>query len=732
MHDVTGRLARASSRHPWRTVALWCVAIVLSVGAIAGLLGSSLTTDAEMTNDPESYRGYDVLDAHFPPSTDYVDELVVVRSRTATVDDAPFRAKVESLAGAIEATGVTQPVRTFLTSGDRALVSPDRHATVIPVGLTGDGDASVERVINVVDAASGGAFETAITGEFTADRDFSKLSEEDLQKGELEFGLPVALFVLLLVFGAVVAGLVPVLVALVAIAVALGLTALVGQAFDLSVYVVNMISGMGLALGIDYSLFVVSRYREERRLGSSELASIATVGSTASRAVLFSGSAFVLAMVGMVLVPDTILRSLATGAILVGVVTVLAALTLLPAVLALLGDRVNALRVPWLGRRVERSAGAEGRVWSRVVRSVTAAPWLAAVLSVGFLVAAALPILTIETGLTGVRELPDRFHAKRGFTMLEQSFGVGTPDSVQVVVEGDVRSAPLRAAVAELARRVDRAPEFLQPDVSTSPDGRVAKVEALVAGDSRDERAIAAVRRLRSDVAPAVFAGLDAKVLVTGETAEVIDYRKLTEHWLPIVFGFVLGLSFVLLTVAFRTIVLPAVAIALNLLSVSAAYGLMVLVFIHGVGRDLFGFTEVDVIAAWLPLFLFAVLFGLSMDYTVFLLSRIRERVAAGERTIDAVVHGVSSTARIVTGAALIIIAVFVGFATGDQVEFQQMGFGVAVSLLIDATLVRLVLLPAVLALLGERTWYLPRVLRWLPHVEIEGAGRAARPEPGA
>jgi RND superfamily putative drug exporter len=708
------------------------VAIVLSVGAIAGLLGSSLTTDAEMTNDPESYRGYDVLDAHFPPSTDYVDELVVVRSRTATVDDAPFRAKVESLAGAIEATGVTQPVRTFLTSGDRALVSPDRHATVIPVGLTGDGDASVERVIDVVDAASGGAFETAITGEFTADRDFSKLSEEDLQKGELEFGLPVALFVLLLVFGAVVAGLVPVLVALVAIAVALGLTALVGQAFDLSVYVVNMISGMGLALGIDYSLFVVSRYREERRLGSSELASIATVGSTASRAVLFSGSAFVLAMVGMVLVPDTILRSLATGAILVGVVTVLAALTLLPAVLALLGDRVNALRVPWLGRRVERSAGAEGRVWSRVVRSVTAAPWLAAVLSVGFLVAAALPILTIETGLTGVRELPDRFHAKRGFTMLEQSFGVGTPDSVQVVVEGDVRSAPLRAAVAELARRVDRAPEFLQPDVSTSPDGRVAKVEALVAGDSRDERAIAAVRRLRSDVAPAVFAGLDAKVLVTGETAEVIDYRKLTEHWLPIVFGFVLGLSFVLLTVAFRTIVLPAVAIALNLLSVSAAYGLMVLVFIHGVGRDLFGFTEVDVIAAWLPLFLFAVLFGLSMDYTVFLLSRIRERVAASERTIDAVVHGVSSTARIVTGAALIIIAVFVGFATGDQVEFQQMGFGVAVSLLIDATLVRLVLLPAVLALLGERTWYLPRVLRWLPHLEIEGAGHAARPEPGA
>jgi RND superfamily putative drug exporter len=721
MKDVTGRLARASSGHPWRTVALWAAAVVLSVGTVAGLLGSALTTDAEMTNDPESYRGYDVLNEHFPPSRDYVNELIVVRSRTLSVSDRAFRAKVEALADAIEATGVTQPVRTYYTSRDPAFVSPSRRATVIPVGLTGDGDENVERVIAAVDAASGGAFETAITGEFTADRDFTKLSEEDLQKGELQFGLPVALIVLLLVFGAVVAGLVPVLVALVAIVVSLGLTALVGQGFDLSIYVVNMISGMGLALGIDYSLFVVSRYREERRLGSDELTSIGTVGSTACRAVLFSGSAFVLAMAGMVLVPDTILRSLATGAILVGIVTVLAALTLLPAVLALLGDRVNALRIPWLGRRIERSAGTEGRVWSHVVRSVIRAPWLAAVLSVAFLVAAALPILTIETGLTGVRELPDRFHAKRGFTMLEQSFGVGTPDSVQVVVEGAVRSAPLRAAVAELARRVGGAEAFLPADVSISPDGRVAKIEALVAGDSRDERALAAVERLRTDVAPSVFAGRDAEVLVTGETAEVLDYRHLTDRWLPIVFVFVLGLSFVLLTVAFRTIVLPAVAIALNLLSVGAAYGLIVLVFLHGVGRDFLGFTEVDVIAAWLPLFLFAVLFGLSMDYTVFLLSRIRERVAIGERTTDAVVHGVSSTARIITGAALIIIAVFVGFATGDQVEFQQMGFGIAVSLFIDATLVRLVLLPAVLALLGERTWYLPRWLGWLPHVEIEG-----------
>ena len=727
--DVTGRLARAASAHPWRTLALWGAAILLSVGAVAALLGSSLTTDARMTNDPESYRAYDLVARHFPPSTDYVNELVVVRSQQHTVDEPVFRTRVASLAAALQLTGVVQPVRSFYATGERRLVSRDRHATILTLGLIGDGDAEIGQVLDVVDAAAGGSFQTTITGEFTADHDFTRLSQEDLEKGELEFGLPVALVVLLLVFGAVVAGLLPVLVALVSIAVALGLTALVGQAFDLSIYVVNMISGMGLALGIDYSLFVVSRFREERRLGHETLDAIGTVGSTACRAVLFSGSAFVLAMLGMVLVPDTILRSLATGAVLVGVVTVLAALTLLPAVIALLGDRVNALRVPWLGRRTEESAGAEGRMWSRVVGLVTRAPVAAMVASVGLLVAAAVPILAIQTGLTGVRELPDRFHAKRGFAMLEREFGVGTPDTVQVVVEGDVGSARLRAAVVELERRVAGDPAFLAPEASTSPDGRLAKVEALVVGDSRDERALAAVQRLRSEVVPTVLSGLAAKGLVTGETAEVIDYRKLTDRWLPIVFGFVLGLSFLLLTLAFRSVVLPAVAIGLNLLSVGAAYGLIVLVFLEGVGRDLLGFTDVDVIAAWLPLFLFAVLFGLSMDYTVFLLSRIRERVAIGEPTRDAVGHAVASTARIITGAALIIIAVFVGFAAGDQVEFQQMGFGIAVSLLIDATLVRLVLLPAVLTVLGERTWYLPRWLGWLPHLEIEGAAANA---PGA
>ena len=722
LNDLTRRLAHASASHPWRTLGAWALALVASIAMIVALLGSALTTEGEMTNDPESYRGYDLIAEHFPfDPAEAVDELVVVRSATVTVEAPAFREHVENLAFELQASGHVESARDVYSTGDRSLVAPGGHATVVPLFLGPSGEDGVGEIVAIVDAAERDGFETAITGEFTADEDYQRLSEEDLQKGEFQFGLPAALIVLLLVFGSIVAGLVPVVMALVAIAVALALTALVGQGFDLSVFVVNMLTGMGLALGIDYALFIVSRYREERNRGRGELDAITVTGATASRAVLFSGTAFVLAMVGMVLVPDTILRSLATGAILVGIVSVLAALTLLPAILGLLGDRVNALRIPWLGRRIERSAGTEGRTWSRVVRFVMRTPLVSAAVSVAVLVALALPVLDFDTGFSGIRTLPDRFPSKQGFAMLEESFGVGTVDDVQVVVEGDVHAPQVSAGIDRIADAVRADAEFRDVEVSMADDGRAALVEALVVGDSRDKRALAAVEKLRDESVPEALGSTGAVALVTGETAETIDYRELTSRWLPIVFAFVLGLSFVLLAVAFRSIVMPLVAIALNLLSVSAAYGLLLLVFVKGHGNDLLGFSQVEVIAAWLPLFLFSVLFGLSMDYTVFLLSRIRELHSRGQTARDAVAHAVGSTGRIITGAALIIIMVFVGFAAGDQVEFQQMGFGIAVSLLIDATLIRLVLMPAVLALLGERAWYLPSWLDWLPHMEIEG-----------
>ena len=697
----------SAARHPGLTVGAWVAAAVLSIALIALFLGDALSGEAEQLNNPESEQAYQLIGERIPPTGDFTTDVVVVHSDSLAVADPRFKRKLEELDLRLRSTpGV-------LNVADRPAAQTD-HAVVIPVGLVDESAAEnlSERLAPLDDET----FDLDATGEWSVERDFLTLSEEDLQKGELQFGLPVALVVLLLVFGAVIAGLVPLALALVAIITALGLTSLVGIPFDLSIFTVNMLTGMGLALGIDYSLFVVSRFREERAAGRDELDAIAAAGATASRAVLFSGGAFVVAMFGLLLIPSTIFRSLATGAILVGATSVAAALTLLPAVLSLLGDRVNALRIPLIGRGTERGTGAEGRFWGAIVRAVMRRPVVSLVLSTGLLVLLALPVLEYRTGEAGIRTLPDRFESKQGFNALEREFGVGTTDDVQVVVDGDVGAPATRAGVDRLVRKMRADRRLRQVEADVRPEARVALIEALPVGDSRDEAALAVVRELRNEAIPG------ARVLVTGETAESIDYYALTDRWLPILIAFVLGLSFVLLTVAFRSIVVATTAIVLNLLSVSAAYGVLILVFQEGFGNELLGFQQVDFIEAWVPLFLFAVLFGLSMDYNVFLLSRIRERYVQTGDNDEAVRHGIGSTARIITGAALIIIAVFGGFAVGDLVMFQQMGFGVAVSLLIDATVIRSILLPSIMKLLGDRNWYLPSWLRWLPDFHVEGS----------
>ncbi len=711
---MTQRLALASARHPMRTILIWVAACLLAVAAVALLLGDALTSEAEVTNNPESYQGYDLMNERLAatrtPETDpLTTDVLLIRSSTLAVGDPAFRQKVDALRAELRATpGVLNVADEPAAQGDRALA--------ISLGL--GGEEAAESVIELVERADEEPFDVTTTGEWIVDRDFNKLSQSDLQEGELKFGLPVALIVLLLVFGAVVAGLIPLLLAIVAILTALGLTALVGSVTDLSLFVVNMLTGMGLALGIDYSLFVVSRFREERSGGREKLDAIAASGATASRAVVFSGIAFALAMLGMVLVPDTILRSLALGAILVALTSVAASLTLLPAVLSLLGDRVNSLKVPYVGRNAERGSGAEGRFWTAIVRWVMRRPVVSLVAGTAFLLALAAPVLTLETGQAGIRTIPDSYPSKAGFIALEQEFGVGTTDTVEVVVDGTVGEPATRAGVEQLADQLRDSPSFRQVSVEYHEPENLAVVEALPIGDSRDEAAFAAVRQLRDQEIPG------ARVLVTGETAEAVDYLALTDKWLPIVLLFVLTMSFILLTIAFRSLVVPAKAILLNLLSVGAAYGLMVLVFQEGIGNEIFGFQKVEAIEAWVPLFLFAVLFGLSMDYHVFLLSRIRERYGQTGDNDEAVAHGIGTTARLITGAALIIIAVFSGFARGDLVMFQQMGFGVAVALLLDATIVRSVILPASMKLLGDRNWYLPRWLDWLPNLQVEGPKR--------
>ena len=477
-----------------------------------------------------------------------------------------------------------------------------------------------------------------------------------------------------------------------------------------------MLTGMGLALGIDYSLFILSRYREERQRGREHADAIAAAGATASRAVLFSGIAFILAMLGLLLVPSTIMRSLAVGAIAAALVSIAAALTLMPALLGLLGDRVDALPIPVLGRTARRP---ESRllVADRPGRDTTPAPQPR-----GRCRRAARP------------RHADARHAQRrgrggdasrppcrqtGLSALDAAFPGETTEPVEIVVDGDTGSPPVRAGIERLTQRLARSEIFGTPETQTSRAGHLTKLTVPIQGDPLGEHAVDAVRELRSEQVPAAFG--DVEVLVAGDTAESIDEADTMSRWLPIVFAFVLGLSFALLTIAFRSLVVAAKAIAVNLLSVTAAYGVLVLVFQHGIGNELLGFPRVDVIESWVPLFLFAVLFGLSMDYHVFLLSRIRERYRQTGDNHDAIVHGVASTGRIITGAALIIIAVFSGFARGDLVMFQQMGFGIAVALLLDATVARLVLVPAAMELLGDRNWRLPSWLRWLPDMQIEG-----------
>jgi uncharacterized membrane protein YdfJ with MMPL/SSD domain len=716
--SVTERLATASARQPWRTVAAWVALVVVSLAVIVFFLGDALTTEGDVTTNPESKQA-DALIAERFVRVDGATEVIVVRSQTGDADEPAFRAELERILSEAQNAGAIPRSVSIAQALDRATVSADGRAVLVPVAVEDDEVESLAEVVKAADDRPG--IDAGITGQLTADADFEKLSQEDLQNGELFFGAPAALVILLLVFGAVVAGLVPIILALVSIVVAIALTSLLGQAFDISFFVVNMITGMGLALGIDYSLFILSRYREERANRLEKAAAIAVAGATASRAVLVSGAAFVLAMIGMVLVPDTILRSLAIGAILVGIVSATAALTLLPAVLSLLGDRVNALRVPIVGRSIGRSGGAEGRFWSAIVHRVVRRPLVSLVLSAGLLVALAIPVLDLDRANSGISTLPNRFPSKQGLLLLGEEFPGATTEPARIVIDGDINSPDMQLALGRLTASLEGRPPFGQVEVETNQAGDLAVVSVSTGADANSAEAVAAVRELRAELIPEAFARVDATVLVSGDAAEGVDYFDLIGFWLPIVFVFVLGLSFVLLVLAFRSIIVPAIAVVLNLLSVGAAYGLLVLVFQKGYLADAFGFQQVDAIEAWVPLFLFAVLFGLSMDYQVLLLSRIKERFQQSGETRDAVISGVSSTARLITGAALIIVAVFCGFAAGDLAMFQQMGFGVAVALLIDATIVRAVLMPAALALVGDRAWYLPHWLAWLPRMDVEG-----------
>jgi RND superfamily putative drug exporter len=713
---VTGRLAAASARRPRRTLVAWGLLVLASLGLAATCLHGLTTTSQVVGATPSSraealYGQVTGGEAGRQPT-----DVIVVSSRTATASSDAFRAVVAGLAAGLRADRGISDVRADLGPGS-SLVSAGGHAALIELRAATDSD--IKPVVAAVQAANGtGGFAVAVTGDHTIGNDFSTLSSSDLRRGEVDFGLPISIVVLMLVFGAVVAGLMPFLMALLSITVGLGIATIVAQEFSLSVFVINMMTGMGLALGIDYSLFVISRFREERARGLDQEAAIAMTGATASRAVLFSGTTFVIALLGLFLIPTNVLRSLAAGAVIVGVVSVAAALTLLPAMLSLIGDRINALRIPLVGSSLGRAGTAEGRVWRSVIAKVMYRPFVSLVIAGGLMVLAAVPALGLHIGQSGVASLPDTLPSKQGFIAVAKYFPSQDPYPVEIVTAGG--SAADRADLARLQAALAVDPRFGAGPILAAPDGSVLALTVPIQGDAVSSRDVAAVADLRQHLIPAAFTGSAVKVYVGGKTAETADYFHAVGAPTPYVLAFVLGLSFLLLMLAFRSLVVAALSVLLNLLSAGAAYGLLTLVFLHGIGASWFGFQHVTAIDAWVPLFLFSVLFALSMDYQVFLMSRIKERYDQTGSTRDAAATGVGSTARIITGAALIIIVVFSGFARGQLVMFQEMGFGVAIALLLDATLIRIVVLPSALSLLDWRSWYLPGWLSWLPHLDIE------------
>jgi RND superfamily putative drug exporter len=713
----TGRITRFAASHPWRMIALWVVLAVAAFGASSAmnLAPEPETAGTEATKAAQLI--HDRLREQTPP-----EEYLVVESQTATVDGAAFSGFVDSLASDLRALEEVASVVSY-RDGAEGLVSEDGRVALIQVTLTGDENDAVESakpVVDVVREADGAeGFRVTTVGFGSVGGEINTLLEENLRQGEM-IGIAVALVILLVVFGAAVAAGLPIGLALLSIFVAVGATALASNVMVMSQFVVFIITMIGLAVGIDYSLFIVQRFREERRHGREKLDAIATAGATASRTVFFSGMAVTIALAGMLVMPDPTFRSFAVGAMLVVAATVLAALTILPAVLGLLGDRVNWLTLPVIGPRGE--VGTGGGVLNWLIRVVTARPVISVVVTAGLLVAAAVPLLNLNLGSIGISTLPEDSDMRHAFDVINKDFSEGVLTADIVIDSPDVGSPGIQRSIEALTASLDDDAFFGASELETNAAGDLALMTVVMPGDFSSQQSKSALERLRSDYIPAAFNNGTAEVFVGGPTAETVDSVQTQKDYLPLVFTFVLGFSFLLLLVVFRSIVVPLKAVALNLLSVGAAYGLLVLVFQKGIGASLFGFRESPVIESWLPLFLFAILFGLSMDYHVFLLSRIKERYDETRNNAASVAYGLRQTAGIITGAALIMVAVFAGMASGELVIFQQVGFGLAVAIILDATIIRMVLVPASMELLGDWNWYFPRWLEWMPKIHIEGA----------
>jgi len=721
----SGPAARAgkwSARHRRTAIGGWLGFVVVAI-VLGGALGTKHIAQ-DNNGVGESGRAQQVLHDKFPQPA---GEQVLVQSPTLTIHDPAFQAGVRDVVARLSRVSAVQNVRSPLIAPNGGEISSDAHSVLVGFEIRGKSSDADKRVAGPLAATASAqrahpSLRIEQAGEASAAKALNQSFSDDFAKART-LSLPITLLILIVAFGAIVAAGIPVILAITGVGATLGLVGLVSQITAVDPAVSEVVLLIGMAVGVDYSLFYMRREREERAAGRDEQAALQAAAATSGRSVLISGFTVMAAMAGMYLAGDKPFASMATGTILVVAVAMLGSLTVLPALLSKLGDRVMKAGVPFVGRR--RESGARSQLWTAALDRVLRRPLASALLAGGVVLALAVRAFGLHTSIPGLQGLPSSLSIVNTLNRIEKACP-GGPLPAQVVIQGkDVTSPQVRAAIQSLERRALSTGEMHQPfKVDVSPRHDVAVISVPLAGRGTDAASYQALGALRRNVIPATVGQLPGvKAAVAGITAGSKDFNDSMKSHAPLVFAFVLTMAFLLLLMTFRSIVIPLTAIVLNLLSVGAAYGVLVLVFQHTWAQGLLGFQSTGAITSWLPLFLFVILFGLSMDYHVFILSRIREAYDSGMPTDDAIAHGIKSTAGPVTSAAIVMVAVFAIFGSLGALEFKQLGVGLAVAILLDATLIRAVLLPAIMTLLGDSNWYLPRRLHRLPRVAHEPAG---------
>jgi RND superfamily putative drug exporter len=749
------RLGRFSVRRRWFVIGAWAVVLVV-MGSFAGSLTGRLTSGGFEVPGSESITVRDDLQNRFTSQYPYT-ALVVVRNDHATVDEAGYRNTVEGIAARLRSTQGVGNVQSFYNTKSLLFVSKDRRTTYLIAGLKGDQNEVLHvagRVAESAPRAAPSGYEVSTGGLAPFYNRFNEVSRQDLEKAE-RLAFPITLIVLVLAFGTIIAAGLPILLGIFSLVVTLGALYFLAGVTNMSVYVTNTASIIGIGVGIDYSLFVVTRYREELRRGRPVPDAIVRSIASSGRAVALSGATVIVALAGMFLVNIQAFRSMAVGSMSVVAVAVLAAITLLPAVLSVAGLWVDRLRVPFVKGA---AANTESGFWHRWAIAVMRRPWAFLAASLAVLLTVAIPFGVLRLGQPGPSVLPANEQPRVATERLAHDFGAGVTGPIDILVStpgGALRMENL-SLVADLTKRLQRDREvksvlsltsLLPPNIPTlgyvqvysrGIDGVDPRLKPYVVGLSNwstgatfsritavskhapeSPAAEDLIRRIRDRYV--VDAGLETHVWVGGSTAFNLDLENEITRRLPVVVAAVLALSFLLLMAAFRSVVLPLKAILMNLLSVGASYGVIVALFQWGWGAGLLGFTSEHHIEAFVPMFLFSILFGLSMDYEVFLMSRMREEYQRTGSNDLAVAHGLEGTARTITSAALIMVTVFLAFAVSRVVPFKEMGIGLAAAVLIDATLVRTVLVPAAMKLMGRWNWWMPaRLDRWLPRISLE------------